>query len=268
MVSLVCRLQTWDHNQKRLKTRVWCLVSKTWSCTMENQNTCTPNTPGTPGTPGKSTNTGNASGEHVEPNQLDNPSGVLQLHSPTQGDLYDNAKPKVTTFSPAPQQPWRSTSWADLGYHVVGDSVTTATSRVRVVRLEHCCEIPRYATPGSSGMDLASTTDLVLLAGQRALIPIGICIELPRFHEAQIRSRSGLASKHGVVVLNSPGTIDEDYRGEISVCLANLSDQPYKVLRGMRIAQMVISTYRQVMLDVVDQLSSTARTGGFGSTGV
>ena len=229
---------------------------------MEDQHTCTP------GTPGEISNTGKTCAEQVEPNQSNN-SGVLQLHYATQGDLYDNAKPKVTfSPAPAPQQPWRSTSWADLGYHVVGDSVTTATSRVRVVRLEHCCEIPRYATPGSSGMDLASTTDLVLLAGQRALIPIGICIELPRFHEAQIRSRSGLASKHGVVVLNSPGTIDEDYRGEISVCLANLSDQPYKVLRGMRIAQMVISTYRQVMLDVVDQLSSTARTGGFGSTGV
>lgn len=118
-------------------------------------------------------------------------------------------------------------------------------------------------------MDLASTTDIVLGPGQRALIPVGICIQLPRYHEAQIRSRSGLAHKHGVVVINSPGTIDADYRGEIIVCLANLSDQEFKVVRGMRIAQMVVAAYCPVLLDVVDQLGSTTRqAGGFGSTGV
>jgi dUTP pyrophosphatase len=143
---------------------------------------------------------------------------------------------------------------------------------VQVKRLPHSAglALPSYATPGAAGMDLLAAVQapLVLAPGARTLVPTGLAIALPPGFELQIRPRSGLALKNGIILPNSPGTIDEDYRGEISVCLANLSDQPYKVLRGMRIAQMVISTYQPVVLDVVDQLSSTVRTGGFGSTGV
>ena len=129
---------------------------------------------------------------------------------------------------------------------------------------------PAYATIQSAGMDLkANIEELVTIAPlQRVMVPTGLSIALPEGTEAQIRPRSGLAAKHGVTVLNSPGTIDADYRGEIKVILVNLSDTPFIVNPGERIAQMVIARYEHVEWDEVETLDGTDRgEGGFGSTG-
>ena len=132
-------------------------------------------------------------------------------------------------------------------------------------------ELPQYSPPDSAGMDLrASLSEPVTLAPmQRALIPTGIYIALPKGYECQIRPRSGLALKHGVTVLNSPGTIDADYRGEIGVILVNLSDKPFVVNNGERICQMVVARYDRVAWQQVETLDETERgAGGFGHTGV
>lgn len=141
-----------------------------------------------------------------------------------------------------------------------------------VQRLSHALDLPlpHYATTGSAGMDLtaAVTSDVVIKSGGRLLIPTGICIALPENYEAQIRPRSGLAAKHGITVLNTPGTIDSDYRGEIKVILINHSHEDFVIERGMRIAQMVIAKYVQMTINEVDVLDATKRgDGGFGSTG-
>ena len=132
-------------------------------------------------------------------------------------------------------------------------------------------ELPQYSTPDSAGMDLrASLSEPVTLAPmQRALIPTGIYIALPKGYECQIRPRSGLALKKGVTVLNTPGTIDADYRGEIGVILINLSDTPFVIENGERICQMVVSNYTKVEWEAVTELQDTERgAGGFGHTGV
>jgi len=131
--------------------------------------------------------------------------------------------------------------------------------------------LPAYETTGSAGMDLrASLSEPVQLKPlQRTLIPTGIYLELPQGYEAQIRPRSGLAIKKGLSLLNTPGTIDSDYRGEIKVILINLSNETAQVHNGERIAQMIIAKYEQVELEQVDELSETERgEGGFGHTGV
>lgn len=130
--------------------------------------------------------------------------------------------------------------------------------------------LPEYKTPGSAGVDLYANLDtpFTLEPLKRTLIPTGICIALPEGYEAQIRPRSGLAAKHGITVLNAPGTIDYDYRAEIKVILVNLSDQPYVITPGERIAQMVIAKYEKIEFEEVNELDETERgTGGFGSTG-
>ncbi len=146
--------------------------------------------------------------------------------------------------------------------------------RLQICRLDHGRDLPlpAYETRGAAGMDLraalAMDENIRLLPGARAMVPTGISIALPRGFEAQIRPRSGLAAKHGVTVLNSPGTIDADYRGEIGVILINHGDAPLEINRGMRIAQMVIAPVSQVVGVEVDILSETDRgAGGFGSTG-
>jgi dUTP pyrophosphatase len=129
---------------------------------------------------------------------------------------------------------------------------------------------PVKQTAGSAGFDLAAATetDVVIAPGQRALVPTGIAVALPPSTEAQIRPRSGLALKHGVTCLNSPGTIDADYRGEIKVLLINHGDAPFVVTRGMRIAQLVVAPVAQARFVVSLDLDDTARgDGGFGSTG-
>ncbi|NPA43190.1 MAG: dUTP diphosphatase [Chlorobi bacterium] len=130
--------------------------------------------------------------------------------------------------------------------------------------------MPAYETAGSAGMDLRAWLEapVTLAPGERKLIPTGIRIALPDGYEAQIRPRSGLAAKHGITLLNTPGTIDSDYRGEIKVILINLSDRPFTVHDGDRIAQMVVSRYEKARWIPADTLDETSRgEGGFGSTG-
>ena len=131
-------------------------------------------------------------------------------------------------------------------------------------------EAPFYATVNSAGMDLKANIEepITLAPLQRAMVPTGLYIALPEGTEAQVRPRSGLAAKHGVTVLNTPGTIDADYRGEIKVILVNLSNDPFTINPGERIAQMVVARYEKVEWDIVDTLDETERgAGGFGSTG-
>ena len=131
--------------------------------------------------------------------------------------------------------------------------------------------LPRYMTPKSAGMDICAAIeiDLVLDAGAIALIPTGFAIAVPEGFEAQIRPRSGLAVKHGIGIINSPGTIDSDYRGEVKIAVINLGEKNYTFRRGDRIAQMVVKRVYQARLKVVEQLDETVRnTGGFGHTGL
>lgn len=148
------------------------------------------------------------------------------------------------------------------------------TIDVRLKRLDHAegLPLPAYETSGSAGMDLRAAVDegapVTLPPGGRALIPTGLTIALPDGYEAQVRPRSGLALKFGVTCLNSPGTIDSDYRGEVGVILANMGAEPFTVRRGDRIAQLVVAPFTQARLNEVDSLDDTARgSGGFGSTG-
>lgn len=145
---------------------------------------------------------------------------------------------------------------------------------IRLKRLPHSegLPLPAYETDGSAGMDLraavAEDAPVTLQPGSRALIPTGLSIALPADHEAQVRPRSGLALKFGITCLNSPGTIDADYRGEVGVILANLGSEPFTVRRGDRIAQMVIAPVTRGAFEEVESLDDTARgAGGFGSTG-
>ncbi len=132
--------------------------------------------------------------------------------------------------------------------------------------------MPEYATPGASGMDVRAylpDTPVVLPPLGRALIPTGLRIQLPRDYECQMRPRSGLAIKHGISLVNTPGTVDSDYRGEIGVILINLSNEPFTVNDGERICQMVITRYTRVTWEAVDRIDTTERgDGAFGHTGV
>jgi dUTP pyrophosphatase len=144
---------------------------------------------------------------------------------------------------------------------------------VQIVALPHAegLDLPTYATEHAAGMDLCAAIreDIVLQPMQRVLVPTGLKIAVPVGFEAQVRPRSGLALKNGITVLNTPGTIDADYRGEVQIILANLGTEPFTIARGMRIAQMVIASHARVAWEKVSALSETTRgTGGFGSTGV
>lgn len=145
---------------------------------------------------------------------------------------------------------------------------------VGFVRLPHAegLPIPAYESAGAAGMDLrAAVPDdrpLLILPGKRALVPTGLILEIPEGMEGQVRPRSGLAFKHGLTVLNSPGTVDSDYRGEVKVLLVNLGDEDFAVTRGMRIAQIVFAAVTQVAVEERSLAGGTARgSGGFGSTG-
>ena len=128
--------------------------------------------------------------------------------------------------------------------------------------------LPSYATPGSSGMDVCAATGATIKPGETVLIPTGIVVEIPPHYEGQVRSRSGLALKHGIVVLNSPGTIDSDYRGEVKIILSNSGKEEFAVRAGDRIAQLVIAPVVRALWEEVPSLSETARgAGGFGHTG-
>ena len=145
-------------------------------------------------------------------------------------------------------------------------------SSIKICKLENAIDLPlpSYATVGSSGMDLmaAITESIVIKSGHRVIVPTGISIALPPMYEAQIRPRSGLAAKNGITVLNTPGTVDNDYRGEVKAILINHGTEDFVIERGMRIAQMIIAKYEQLEILEVDSLDSTDRGNkGFGSTG-
>ena len=145
--------------------------------------------------------------------------------------------------------------------------------KLLIRRLENNLDLPlpEYETTSAAGLDLpaAVSQDLTLDPRDHALVPTGLAVALPAGFEAQIRPRSGLAAKNGITVLNSPGTIDADYRGEINVILINLGQEPFTISRGMRVAQMIIASVTQIDILEVEKLDQTARgTGGFGSTGL
>jgi dUTP pyrophosphatase len=159
-------------------------------------------------------------------------------------------------------------------HHSPGANILSTAIKVQIRQLPHGegLPLPAYQSTHAAGLDLtAAVTDaepLTLLPGRHALVPTALAIALPEGFEAQVRPRSGLAAKHGVAVLNSPGTIDADYRGEIQVILINHGSDPFVIRRGERIAQMVIAPVVQVRLNAVDSLPETGRgSGGFGSTG-
>lgn len=151
----------------------------------------------------------------------------------------------------------------------ISSPIVKESMKVRIINTSHHA-LPAYATPLSAGMDLRANLEapLVLQPLERCLVPTGLRIALPPGMEAQVRPRSGLALKKGITVLNSPGTIDADYRGEICVILVNLSNEPFCIEDGERIAQMVIARHEQVVWEPVEQLDETERgAGGFGHTG-
>ena len=149
------------------------------------------------------------------------------------------------------------------------------TPDIEILRLPHNPDLPlpAYETDGAAGMDLRAAVPedlpLVIRPGARALVPTGLCIAVPRGLEAQVRPRSGLALKSGITCLNTPGTIDSDYRGEVGVILINLGKEPFRITRGMRIAQLVVARHARAVWSEVKELGRTDRgAGGFGSTGV
>ncbi len=176
-----------------------------------------------------------------------------------------------------PQNGWKALQAIDpygTDSHSSPMSETSSAPIVGVVRLPHSdgLALPAYETDGAAGMDLRAAVPedrpLLLLPGRRALVPTGLVLEIPQGFEGQIRPRSGLAFKHGITCLNTPGTIDWDYRGEVKVLLANLGDDEFTIERGMRIAQLVIAPVARAVLEERRAASETSRgSGGFGSTG-
>ncbi len=141
--------------------------------------------------------------------------------------------------------------------------------QLKVQRIEADAKMPCYAHPGDSGMDLFSAEDAVLQPGERKLVRAGIKISLPNGFEAQVRPKSGIAINNGVTVLNTPGTIDSCYRGEVQVILINLGKEPFKIEKGKKIAQLVIAKVEEAKVKEVDELDETSRSdGSFGSTGL
>lgn len=141
--------------------------------------------------------------------------------------------------------------------------------KLKVKRIRKDIILPEYKTEGASGFDLSSSIDSLLKAGEFAVIPTGLIIEVPPGYEAQVRPRSGLAASNGIGVLNTPGTIDSDYRGEIKIVLFNFSDKDFNIRKGDRIAQLVISKIERVKIIEVENISGSERgTQGFGSTGI
>ncbi|ODP39387.1 dUTP diphosphatase [Sphingomonas turrisvirgatae] len=148
--------------------------------------------------------------------------------------------------------------------------MSSAPIRIAIQRLPHGegLPLPGYASAGAAGMDVVAAEDLVLAPGARHAVATGFALAIPHGYEVQVRPRSGLALKHGITCLNTPGTIDCDYRGEVKVILANLGNEPFAVVRGERIAQLVPAAVQHAAFDEVASLDETARgAGGFGSTG-
>ena len=145
------------------------------------------------------------------------------------------------------------------------------TIAISLLRLDHGIglPLPAYASDGAAGMDVVAAEALMLVPGARAAVATGFALAIPDGYEVQVRPRSGLALKHGITCLNTPGTIDSDYRGEVKVILANLGSEPFEIRRGDRIAQLVPAAVERAVLSEVDKLDETARgSSGFGSTGI
>ena len=141
--------------------------------------------------------------------------------------------------------------------------------KLKVKKINPEAKIPAYAHEGDSGMDLHSVENATIEPGERKTVKTGLAISLPKGFEAQVRPKSGLAGNHGITVLNTPGTVDSGYRGEIMVIMANLGNQPYKVEKGKKIAQMVIAKDEEAEVEETEKLDETTRSdGGFGSTGL
>ena len=139
---------------------------------------------------------------------------------------------------------------------------------IQIVRLDPDVPVPGYAHPGDAGADLTTTVDVTLAPGERALVPTGIALALPDGYVALVHPRSGLAARHGLSIVNTPGTIDSDYRGELKVILINHGAEPFAIARGDRIAQLVLAPVTQAAWEEVAELDDTVRgAGGFGSTG-
>ncbi|MDZ4841671.1 MAG: dUTP diphosphatase [Hyphomicrobium aestuarii] len=179
---------------------------------------------------------------------------------------------------PSTRKPGRATAALDASAALLdpprAEPVRIETVRIEIVRLPHASglPLPKTQTSGSAGIDLIAAVDpygpIHLAPGKRVLVPTGLVIALPPGYEGQVRPRSGLALKHGVTVLNSPGTIDTDYRGEVKVILINHGDAPFAIERGERIAQLVVAAVAHAELVEVAEITATDRaTGGFGSTG-
>jgi dUTP pyrophosphatase len=146
---------------------------------------------------------------------------------------------------------------------------------IKIRRLPHAqnLSLPSYETAGAAGMDISAALDedhpLIMEAGMSCLVPTGLIMQIPHGFEGQVRPRSGLAAKHGITLLNTPGTIDSDYRGEVKILLINLGKEPFTITRGLRMAQLVIAPVIQMLCEEVEELDSSLRgSGGFGSTGV
>ncbi len=155
----------------------------------------------------------------------------------------------------------------------IPSTTLTAPVTVQVTRLSHALDLPlpTYATELSAGADIlaAIDADITLQPLQRAMVPTGLCMAIPAGYEVQVRPRSGLAAKHGITLLNTPGTIDADYRGEVKVIMVNLSPDAFTITRGMRIAQLVLAPVTTLQWQEVTSLDETSRgAGGFGSTGL
>ena len=145
--------------------------------------------------------------------------------------------------------------------------VVVAVKRLSPER-DHDLPLPRYMTPGAAGMDVVAAEGVELEPGERALVPTGLAFAIPSGYEMQVRPRSGLAFRHGITVLNAPGTIDSDYRGELKVLLINLGDEAVSLARGERVAQLIVAPVVEVGVERVDSLDETLRaSGGFGHTG-
>lgn len=141
--------------------------------------------------------------------------------------------------------------------------------QIKIQKLRHHAVVPGYAHPGDAGMDLHAAEDHSLRPGERVLVPTGVAMAIPEGYEGQVRPKSGLALKQGLSIVNTPGTVDAGYRGEVGVILINLGQEIVEVLRGQKIAQMVFTRVERVNLEVVEALDETTRgAGGFGSTGV
>jgi len=140
--------------------------------------------------------------------------------------------------------------------------------KIKITKIKENAIIPKYAHEGDAGVDLYSTEDYVLKPGERVLVSTGIKIAVPKGYEAQIRPKSGLALKNGISIVNTPGTVDAPYRGEIGIIIINLGQEEYKIEKGKKIAQMVINKVEEAEFEEVDELDETTRNeGGFGSTG-